>query len=63
MPAPGTGDAESRVYRLRGVDVLTRIGEDYVIAPAGGIDDRTLPRLALPADEVHALVRSIEAKK
>lgn len=63
VPAPAAGDADSRVYRLRGVDVLTRIGADYVIAPAGGIDDRTLPRLALPADEVHALVRSIEGKK
>jgi hypothetical protein len=63
MPAPATGDAESRVYRLRGVDVLTRIGTDYVIAPAGGIDDRTLPRLTLPADEVYALMHGIEAKK
>lgn len=62
-PAPAKGDDDKRVYRLRGVDVLTRIGAEYVIAPAGGIDDRTLPRLALPADEVHALVRSIEAKK
>lgn len=63
VPAPAKGDDDSRVYRLRGVDVLTRIGASVVIAPAGGIDDRTLPRLALPADEVHALVRSIETKK
>lgn len=62
-PLPAKGDDDRRVYRLRGVDVLTRIGADYVIAPAGGIDDRALPRLALPADEVHALVRSIEGKK
>lgn len=61
-PSPAKGDDDKRVYRLRGVDVLTRIGASYVIAPAGGIDDRTLPRLALPADEVHALVRSMEDK-
>ncbi len=61
-PAPAKGDDDKRVYRLRGVDVLTRIGASYVIAPAGGIDDRKLPRLALPAGEVHALVRRIEGK-
>lgn len=61
-PAPAKGDDDKRVYRLRGVDVLTRIGAEYVIAPAGGIDDRTLPRLALPAGEVHALVRRIDGK-
>jgi hypothetical protein len=61
-PAPAKGDDDRRVYRLRGVDVLTRIGAEYVIAPAGGIDDRTLPRLALPAGEVHALVRRIDGK-
>lgn len=63
VPMPAKDDDDTRVYRLRGVDVLTRIGADYVIAPAGGIGDRTLPRLALPADEVHALVRSIEGKQ
>jgi hypothetical protein len=62
-PVPAKGDDDRRVYRLRGVDVLTCIGADYVIAPAGGIDDRALPRLALPADEVHALVRRIEMKQ
>lgn len=62
-PVPAKGDDDRRVYRLRDVDVLTRIGASYVIAPAGGIDDRSLPRLALPAGEVHALVRSIEAEK
>lgn len=62
-PLPAKGDDDSRVYRLHGVDVLTRIGASYVIAPAGGIDDRKLPRLALPADEVHALVRRIETKQ
>ena len=46
-----------QVWRLDGVDVLTRIGADYVITPAGGIDDRTLPRATLPADEVLALIR------
>ncbi|MBL8261911.1 MAG: hypothetical protein JNM58_05745 [Xanthomonadaceae bacterium] len=61
-PSPAKGDDDRRVYRLRGVDVLTRIGASYVIAPAGGIDDRKLPRLALPAGEVHALVRSMEDK-
>jgi hypothetical protein len=60
VPAPSAGDPDTRVYRLRGVDVLTRIGADHVIAPAGGIDDRTLPRVTVPADEVHALVRRIE---
>jgi hypothetical protein len=59
-PAPAPGDPDTRVYRLRGVDVLTRIGADHVIAPAGGIDDRTLPRVTLPAGEVHALVRRVE---
>ncbi|HEY1137666.1 MAG TPA: hypothetical protein VGE64_09265 [Xanthomonadaceae bacterium] len=62
-PLPAKGDDDSRVYRLHGVDVLTRIGASYVIAPAGGIDDRRLPRLALPAGEVHALVRRIETKQ
>ncbi|MFZ5638088.1 MAG: hypothetical protein ACOY82_16030 [Pseudomonadota bacterium] len=60
VPAPASGDPDARVYRLRGVDVLTRIGADYVIAPAGGIDDRTLLRTTLPADEVHALVRQVD---
>lgn len=60
VPAPAPGDDASRVYRLRGVDVLTRIGADYVIAPAGGIDDRRLPRVVLPASEVQALVRRID---
>lgn len=63
VPAPAKGDDDKHVYRLHGVDVLTRIGASYVIAPAGGIDDRRLPRLALPADEVHALVRRIETKQ
>ena len=62
VPAPAPGDIEARVYRLRGVDVLTRIGADYVIAPAGGIDDRTLPRITLSADEVHALVRRVKSE-
>ena len=62
VPLPAKGDDESRVYRLHGVDVLTRIGAHYVIAPAGGIDDRSLPRLAMPAEDVHALMRSIEVK-
>lgn len=61
VPAPAPGDDASRAYRLRGVDVLTRIGADYVIAPAGGIDDRRLPRVVLPASEVQALVRRVES--
>lgn len=59
-PAPSAGDPDTRVYRLNGIDVLTRIGADHVIAPAGGIDDRKLPRVTVPADEVHALVRRVE---
>lgn len=59
-PSPASGDDTSRVYRLLGVDVLTRIGADYVVAPAGGIRDRRLPRVVLPAGEVHGLVRRIE---
>ena len=60
--AGGAGDVpggvpEAQVYRLERVDVLTRIGAEYVIAPPGGIDDRTLPRATLPADEVLALIR------
>jgi hypothetical protein len=62
VPLPAKGDDDKRVYRLHGVDVLTRIGASYVIAPAGGIDDRSLPRLAMPAEDVHALMRSIEVK-
>lgn len=46
-----------QVWRLDDVDVLTRIGADYVITPAGGIDERTLPRVTLPAEEVLALIR------
>lgn len=49
-----------RMDRATSDEVLTRIGASYVIAPAGGIDDRKLPRLALPAGEVHALVRHID---
>lgn len=60
VPAPTAGDADTRVYRLRGVDVLTRIGADHVIAPAGGIDDRTLPRVTVPADDVVALIRRVK---
>ena len=63
VPLPAKGDDDKRVYRLHGVDVLTRIGASYVIAPAGGIDDRSLPRLAMPAEDVHALMRSIKVKK
>ena len=62
LPTPaGAGEAE-RLYRLQNVDVLTRIGAHVVIAPAGGIDDRTLPRVALPSTHVQALVRRIERK-
>jgi len=48
---------EAPLYRLNDVNVLTRIGAEYVIAPPGGIDDRTQPRVTLPAGEVLALVR------
>jgi len=42
---------------LDDVEVLTRIGSQYYIAPPGGIADPKLPRLAIPASEVLGVVR------
>lgn len=42
---------------LDDVEVLTRIGSQYYIAPPGGIADPRLPRLAIPASEVLGVVR------
>lgn len=48
---------QSEAYRLERVDVLTRIGSDYYIAPAGGIDDDDLRRFAIPSEEVMSWVQ------
>lgn len=42
---------------LDDVELLTRIGSQYYIAPPGGIADPRLPRLAIPASEVLGVVR------
>ncbi len=42
---------------LDDVEVLTRIGSQYYIAPPGGIADPKLPRLAVPSSEVVGFVR------
>jgi hypothetical protein len=42
---------------LDDVEVLTRIGSQFYIAPPGGIDDPHLPRLTVPASEVLGVVR------
>lgn len=39
-------------YRLENVDLLTRIGPQFLVAPPGGSTDRSLPRFTLPADQV-----------
>lgn len=44
------GSAEA--YRLENIEVLTRIGGHYFIAAPGALDDETLPRFPIPADEV-----------
>lgn len=54
VPDP-RGKAE--FYRLERVDVLTRIGSQYYLAPDGGIADKRLPRFTLPASEVVSLIR------
>lgn len=42
---------------LDDVEVLTRIGSQYYLAPPGGIDDPHLPRITVPASEVLGMVR------
>ena len=42
---------------LDDVEVLTRIGSQYYLAPPGGIDDAHLPRITVPASEVLGMVR------
>lgn len=42
---------------LDDVEVLTRIGSQYYIAPPGGIADPKLPRIAIPSSEVVGFVR------
>ena len=42
---------------LDDVEVLTRIGSQYYLAPPGGIDDADLPRITVPASEVLGMVR------
>lgn len=50
------------IYRLGKVDVLTRIGPQFLLAPPGGIGDRTLPRFTLPSEHVLSWVRAADAK-
>lgn len=42
---------------LDDVEVLTRIGSQYYLAPPGGIEDAHLPRITVPASEVLGMVR------
>ena len=43
---------DAHAYRLENVDLLTRIGPQFLVTPPGGLADRSLPRFTLPADQV-----------
>jgi len=49
LPAQAKG---GYAYRLEKVDLLTRIGPQFLVAPPGGSTDRGLSRFTLPADQV-----------
>lgn len=55
---PGT----TSVYRLGKVDVLTRIGPQFLLAPPGGIADPALPRFTLSSEYVLSWARPRKAK-
>ncbi|MDL5364604.1 hypothetical protein QSH18_03195 [Xanthomonas sp. NCPPB 2654] len=52
----------SNVYVLRSVDVLTRLGSDFYVAPPGGLGDEHKPRFLIPASQVLSWSR-VEAPK
>ena len=49
-------------YRLEKADLLTRIGPQVLLAPPGGLGDRSLPRFTLAADQVLSWSRASEIK-
>lgn len=53
----------SNVYVLRSVDVLTRLGSDFYVAPPGGLSDEHKPRFLIPASQVLSWSRVEVAKK
>ncbi|MEB1529738.1 hypothetical protein [Xanthomonas sp. WHRI 7945] len=52
----------SAVFVLRSVDVLTRLGSDFYVAPPGGLGDEHKPRFLIPASQVLSWSR-VEAPK
>ncbi|MBN6149359.1 hypothetical protein JR065_03335 [Xanthomonas sp. AmX2] len=53
----------SNVYVLRSVDVLTRLGSDFYVAPPGGLGDEHAPRFLIPASQVLSWSRVEISKK
>ncbi|WP_185824146.1 hypothetical protein [Xanthomonas sp. SI] len=53
----------SNVYVLRSVDVLTRLGSDFYVAPPGGLSDEHKPRFLIPASQVLSWSRVEPRKK
>ncbi len=53
---------ESSVFVLPAVDVLTRLGSDFYVAPPGGLANEHMPRFLIPASQVLSWSR-IEAVK
>lgn len=53
----------SNVYVLRSVDVLTRLGSDFYVAPPGGLGDEHAPRFLIPASQVLGWSRVETSKK
>jgi len=53
----------SNVYVLPSVDVLTRLGSDFYVAPPGGLSDEHKPRFLIPASQVLSWSRVEVVKK
>lgn len=47
--------AASTLYRIDGVDVVTRVGADTLLSVSGGLKDPSLPRFTLPNEEVRSV--------
>ncbi|WP_221204178.1 hypothetical protein [Xanthomonas arboricola] len=54
---------ESAVFVLPAVDVLTRLGSDFYVAPPGGLADEREPRFLIPASQVLSWSRIETVKK
>ncbi|MCL1532465.1 hypothetical protein M3O57_19380 [Xanthomonas nasturtii] len=54
---------ESSVFVLPAVDVLTRLGSDFYVAPPGGLADEHKPRFLIPAGQVLGWSRVEAVKK